>query len=117
MSHAPSVTLCASDKDAPPGRALGVEGLFSSTSPLVLFTDHCSLPPDHVPLQKGSSISATQYFAPIVESGSQPDDRSALPGEASLTRVAIARREPKHVDRIYGRHGKRHGYAQSHGIG
>jgi hypothetical protein len=48
-----------------------------------------------LPLQKDSSISATQYFVPIVERCSDPDDTSTVRGEARLPRVAVNRRESK----------------------
>ena len=60
-----------------------------SPHPILTSLLHCFVVP------KASSISATQYFAPIVQRCYEPDDRSALPGEARLTRVAVGRWEPK----------------------
>ena len=49
-----------------------------------------------------SSISATRYYAAIVQSGPEPDDGSAFRGEARRTGVGVGRREPKYVgaDRV-----------------
>jgi hypothetical protein len=50
------------------------------------------------PLRKDSGISATQYFAPIVQGGSGSDDRKRVRGEARLAQMAIGRRESKKAD-------------------
>jgi GGDEF domain-containing protein len=79
-------------------------------SPILLLTDPCpvitshysrhyiliSLPHSFVPSPKASSISATQYSTPIVERVSEPDDRSALQGEARLTHAAAGQQELRH---------------------
>src|SRR5260370_9633729 len=64
--------------------------------PALLFTDHCPLITAHFfPLQKDSSISATQHPTPLVGRASESDDRRTVRSEARLSRVAVGRREPK----------------------
>jgi len=81
-----------------------------TSHPDPLFTDNSSLVTDHdspryiitslslcfVSSPKGSSISATQDFAPIVQRRSQRHDRSARRGGARLTNAAVGRRETNH---------------------
>src|ERR1700730_222448 len=47
------------------------------------------------PLQKDSSVSATQHRTPLVGLAPEPDDRSTVRSEARPSRVAVGRREPK----------------------
>jgi GGDEF domain-containing protein len=51
-----------------------------------------------VEFREDSGISATQYFAPIVQRAPGPDDRMRVRGEARLAYVAIGRWESKKVD-------------------
>jgi diguanylate cyclase (GGDEF)-like protein len=67
-----------------------------SRVPVLLFTDHCPLITAHFfPLQKDSSVSATQHRTSLVGRASESDDRSTVRNEARLSRVAVGRREPK----------------------
>ena len=64
--------------------------------PVLLFTDHSPLiTARFFPLQKDSSVSATQHRAPLVGRASEPDDRRTVRREARLSRVVVGRREPK----------------------
>jgi len=75
----------------PPRASPGLGSRVSSGSSL-----HCPLITAHFfPLQKDSSVSATQHRAPLVGRASEPDDRSTVRNEARLSRVAVGRREPK----------------------
>jgi GGDEF domain-containing protein len=55
-------------------------------------------PVNFFPLREDSGVSVTQYFAPIVERDFEPDDRTALRGEARLTQVAVGLWESNQVD-------------------
>src|SRR5260370_5897137 len=65
--------------------------------PRVLPTFQRSNIPTFFP-QKDSSISATRYYAAIVQSGFEPDDESAFRGEARRTCVGVGRQELNQVD-------------------
>src|SRR6266481_6967295 len=71
------------------------------------------------PFQKDSSISVTQYSAPIVASGSERHHKSALRREVRRACAGVRRQEPKQIDtdRGRGRRRKSHGRAESQRIG